>query len=624
MNNILRGIFRISLIFFSTQAFSQGLFSSFEKLLKAQKIKYESLTNSLLNQDFSLTEVDDINTIRIDPSYLNILIQNTPTRYILLGTNDRCSLYDLMQTDLLKSPNGLVKNVVINYLNKEKVKQKRVLEKTRFLNLIAHVQCPKVKEFKEYFAPNNARATLKDIKLTPPTSKKECYDLFDEFKKDLKSPYLCNIVEHLRSTKSTTKRLNSLSKTNYKERAIYQKKLLKAASYNKILSKKAKSLLNGVCLNLSTPENYCYQYFTQSFWSQNFLEDPKSPLLRSYCKGMNKKKCISTLNSDPSFCHYAGKEYPGLFPKENCAELSRALLKSQSNKLANDCPARTGNDAVTTFARVLNKHKNLTDSKLNCEANSTLAFAEFSKTANDFQTWQINLCYLNKLDGNKKVCYPTVLSEIENNQLSLSHNVQTIAKRTKGYTEKNCRMVELKDYKPSLLEYKTGCHIIYDKNKCLGTHCNFKVIIDERDFSSTLLQESNLKFSLFPYDYINENKSVTKHFVKMNKLNLKTIKNMTSYLSIKKNHPKASFIGMGCREDLLPSFFQKLSLNDCTPLPFTIDGFFEDNGSYSLVTRTALDQIHAPRIIPWPYIFASIKSYQELHPIKNWGFYAIY
>lgn len=622
MNNISRGIIAISLLL-SSSTFSQGLYGNFEKLIKGQKKKYHLLINSLLNQDFSLKDITDINQIRLDPSFLNLVIQNSPTRYILLATNDRCSLYDLMQTNLLKSPKGDLKHIVITYPDKNNVDQKRVLEKSKFLKLIAYKQCPKIQKFKGHFSTSSARKTLQQIKLIPPTSKDECHQLFENFTKDLKTPYLCHIIEELRYSKAHQKKSTLISKADYRVKEKLQKRLSRAASYNKVLSQKARKLLTGLCLNLHHPENFCSQYFSKSFWSHHFLKNSRSPILKSFCKGMNKKKCINTLSSSPQFCHYAGKKYPALFPKASCPNISRALLKSHTNKLHNDCPGKVGNETVTTFARLLNLQKNDTKEDQTCETNSTLPMAKFAGSFTDYNTWNINLCFLNKLNGNKKVCYPTIYGDAGAEDISLNRNVKKILERTKGFREGVCQIVFKKDYKAALLKFRSGCHIIVDDKLCTGIDCPIKVILDQRE-QKQIFQENKAKFNLFPYDFINEKKSLIKVLSKEYKLTLKSVKNMTTFLFIKKNHPKANFIGVGCREDLLPTFFAKKSLNQCHPLPFHIDGYFEQDGTYALITRTSLDQVHAPRIIPWTYIFNSLKNYQQIHPIKAWGFYALY
>lgn len=613
----------ISLFLIPSLSFPQGLFTNFEKLVKGQKSKYSKLTDSLLNQTFSPSETEDINKVRIDPEYINLLLQNTPSRYTLLATNDRCSLYDLMQTDLLKSPNGPIKNVIINYLDKKKVKQKRLLSKDKFLRLVAYKQCPKIKQFKEYFSPQNARNTLQNIKISPPTSKTECRNLFKRFRTDVKTPYLCQMVETIRERANNKKALGNLASTDYRARADFQKKVNRADSYNKILSKRAKDLLVGLCLNINTPQNYCFQYFEKSFWTGHFKQNEKSPILKSFCKGINKRKCINNLNNSPGFCEFAGSMYPALFPKPNCQQISKALLKSQLNLQENDCPGKVGNEAVTTFSRILNSKDNLGKKEYSCEVNATYAFAKMTEELSDYDAWKVNLCFLNKLNGNKKECYPTIYGKIGDEKISLPNVVKKIASRTRGFKEGECSVTQKKDYKPSLLKFRNGCHIILNDQNCTSTGCKIKVVIDEVEFKQ-VIQENFLDFNLFPYDFINENKSLIKLYTKAKKLILKTVKNMSNYKFVKEQHPKAQFIGVGCAEDLLPSFFKRISFNSCSPLPFITDGFFESSGSYSLVVRSGIDQIHAPRILPWPYIFNAVKTYQRLHPIKLWGLYAIY
>jgi hypothetical protein len=91
-----------------------------------------------------------------------------------------------------------------------------------------------------------------------------------------------------------------------------------------------------------------------------------------------------------------------------------------------------------------------------------------------------------------------------------------------------------------------------------------------------------------------------------------------------KQNSKAIIHGVGCAEDILPHFFQKNSLNQCRPLPFIIDGTIENDDKVSLIVRTAIDDIQAPRIIDWNYIFNAIKQYSEYHPRKIWSLHVIY
>ncbi|MFT6631696.1 MAG: hypothetical protein ACJAS4_001652 [Bacteriovoracaceae bacterium] len=593
-------------------------------MLDDQKEKYQLLINKLVNQDFDINDVKSINDVSLDPDYLNILIQNTPTRYMLLGNNDKCSIYDLMNTNLLRSPGGKIEYVVFQYKGQNGTVQKRLLSKEVFLNTIAKKQCPQNQKFGAHFKLKNLRNTLTKIKIITPDSEMSCIDNMANFRKDLKTPYLCNIIEQIRGIKSQKVKFNNLSKTDYKKRSILQREINLGESYKKIISTMAIDNLEGQCLGLNNPRQYCTDYFQQSYWSKVFFEQPNTPVIKNFCGKLSKKKCLRELNKSPYYCHFSGKDFPSLTPKPNCTNTSRALLKSRLFANYNDCPANTGNDAVTSFSRVLNHFEGYLETPVNaCEVNSTYPFAKFNEEFTDFAQWQIQLCYIDTLIGNEKVCRPTVFGNVPKDDLSLSKVVGKIASRLKGYSGNECRILNAKEYKPSLLEFQSGCYIIRNEKKCTGTNCNFKVMLGQNTFDKFDI-ESKLSFELFPVDFINENKSLKNLYSKNKKKNFKTIKNMSSFLTVFKNHKKAIFLGMGCGEELLPSFFNRKYLNQCTVLPFIIDGFIEKNKIYSLITRTSLDQVHSPRIIPWAYISAAIKQYRSLSPINAWGFYAIY
>jgi hypothetical protein len=81
--------------------------------------------------------------------------------------------------------------------------------------------------------------------------------------------------------------------------------------------------------------------------------------------------------------------------------------------------------------------------------------------------------------------------------------------------------------------------------------------------------------------------------------------------------------GVGCAEDLLPSFFKSRAFNQCTPLPFIIDGMIKENDKTVFITRTAIDSLQAPRMVNWSLIFSAVKSYQRYHPLKLWTLYGL-
>ncbi|MCY4524574.1 MAG: hypothetical protein OXB84_07540, partial [Halobacteriovoraceae bacterium] len=108
---------------------------------------------------------------------------------------------------------------------------------------------------------------------------------------------------------------------------------------------------------------------------------------------------------------------------------------------------------------------------------------------------------------------------------------------------------------------------------------------------------------------------------KSHKLRNRSIKNLTELrFFLKRGHVAH---GIGCMEDIYPLRFKKRTLNDCKPLPFIIDGMVTQKKNSFLVVRTALDDIHHPRLINWQFIYSSLMAYQKLHPLKSWMLYGL-
>lgn len=616
-------MFCIALFFISNiSAEDSGLFSNFENLLESQKEAINQSLNTFINEDFNLNNIKDIQTVRLSDEYLNLILLNTPYRYLSLARNDKCALYDLMNTNLLNLPGGKVKKVVFTFENTNGKEVNQALSLKDFLRQIAYKQCPSNKKFKSFFTLNNLRSTLKNLKIKAPTSEEACVKDMQNFEKDLKAPFICDLVEEIKNINSYKIQLRNISRVDYTKRSDLELKLSRASSYQKIISNNAYDLLEGKCKNLGDPKLYCEQYFKESLWSQLFYQENQKDRLEFFCPDMNTKNCIKELNSNDSSCFYRNSNFDSLMPLPTCSRISQAISRSRLKYNYNDCPGKTGNESVTSFSRVLN---HFTPIPLNnsCEVNSTLPFASFIGEVSEYEQWQISICFNDTLIGNDKVCYPTLLGEANGSNISLSKVLGKIASRLRGFNGEKCSMVPEKEYNPSLLKFKNGCHILIPTQGCYGTHCDFKVMLGDQKFDKFKIV-SDLQFELLPIDFVNENKSIIKLFQNNKKMNVKAIKNMSSFLRNYKNHKSAVFLGMGCAEELLPSYFKRFQLNQCTALPFIADGYIESEGAYSLTIRSSFDSIQIPRVISWSLISESIKAYMNLHPTSAWGFYAIY
>src|SRR5690606_18276419 len=103
----------------------------------------------------------------------------------------------------------------------------------------------------------------------------------------------------------------------------------------------------------------------------------------------------------------------------------------------------------------------------------------------------------------------------------------------------------------------------------------------------------------------------------------KVLNNLSSLSTYFKNSKNGIVHGVGCAEDLLPTFIKTHSMNQCTPLPFVINGMLKDKDKVVFVTRTGADSVQAPRLLSWSIIYSGVKSYQRMHPLKQWTMYGL-
>lgn len=610
-------------------ALTTGLFKKFNYTSTLLDKQSEKLTSSLINRNFNIADIRDINEVVLDQEFLNIINFFTPARYVHLAATDKCSLFDLLSTPLAKDSQGEVKNIIFWYQNKKNETKKAILRKDIFLTQIAYKQCPKIPNFKKQFEPQNLANYLKTQKIKIPKSKPQCLSDIENFQKNPKAIYLCNIVESLRKLPKKMIALRNMSKAKNRKYMSLNKEVKYAETLSLILKGEARKRTTEYCLNLNRKEKYCHESMEENYWKKMVSLQIYTQSIKNYCPPPYKSKtalenCINELNRNPYECHFVDSS-SSLQPQPSCDLISKALNYSRLYSEYTDCPGNIGNEAVTQSSRIINHLDNkYNENSKDCSLNATAPLAKFDKLFLDNNLWKVNMCYQDKIKK-QKVCYPIVLGDISDQELSLSHVVGKVLNRLKGFNNKQnkCRVIKKSEYKPALLEFKTGCYIIKSPKECSAVSCDFEIIIDELKFTNFTV-DSDLNIDLFPNNFANENKSMLKLFERYFKKKKKLIRNISGLKRIYTKHKNSIFIGMACAESLLPSYFKTQNLNQCSFLPFIADGVIESKGRYSLVIRTGIDSIHAPRIVPWSNVFSAISHYQKLHPLNLWSFYAIY
>jgi hypothetical protein len=201
--------------------------------------------------------------------------------------------------------------------------------------------------------------------------------------------------------------------------------------------------------------------------------------------------------------------------------------------------------------------------------------------------------------------------------------VAEILYRTKGAPQNvKCQIVSSETYNPTLLEYRYGCFIVYDPANCGLAQCDHRVVYNEREIKDLKLR-GQLALDYFPTSLTTEKYSQTYILQRDAQKKTRAVQTLPAIEIFFKNNPKGLIHGVGCAEDLLPSFFRKHTFNQCTPLPFIVDGILKQGDRVALVTRSAADNVHAPRLVSWGLVYSAVKTYQWHHPLKLWTLHAI-
>lgn len=609
-----------------------GIFSTFKEMIQIDQTKYNRKVEKLVRDYTKIIDLKSINQIEVDPDFLTTILFHSNDQYNVLSIKDECAFYDVFLADLFKGPSGRIEKVIVQYKNKKDILKTALINRKEFVNKVIKVKCPNSITLKKHFTLKNIPNTLKTVSFPSPTNKKECNELHESFINDVKTPHLCHIYEKATSVKKLELKLKRAPRSNYRQLQKIQDELSVAKIYRSKLNISQYDYLDNLCRNLKSNDLFCESFFHKSFYGK-IVRGEKDPIyIRNICQQKFQRKklskrdyvnCVSSLESDKNQCLYHSPNFPALSPKPNCEMISKALNYSSLNTNYHDCPGRMGNESIVNSARIIRHLENAGENNTKvCSTPLADSFVKFNNENDNDNAWGIELCYENKI-YNREVCHPTLLDNLEGSPYSLSKTIAKILYKTRGMSKNMaCKFVHHKRYHPKRLEFQSGCVIVYQDN-CTSTKCEFNIYHNQKEIKF-IKQKQLLNFDYYS-NSIKKQKFSQHSLIKSGfKLKSKTIKNLTELQYQFKQFKNTVIHGVGCAEDLLPTFFKKNSLNQCKPLPFIIDGIIEKDDRASLVTRTAIDNLHSPRIISWSNIFSSVQSYQVVQPMNTWSLDAFY
>lgn len=608
----------IGLTCLSGKAFSQesnvpGIIESFERLLDLHKDQYQKNKSQIQSNLKMVSNLSNLENVKLDPQYVKSLILHSDDRFLKLAQRDECRFLSSIETNLLKTSEGNIDNILINYKNKEGATESSLMLKDDFFEQIYKKKCLNNREYSILFSETNAQKTIEGIKFTIPKTPAECSLIHEEWMNNPFTPYLCRIQQ------------------------VFKKPSLKkqAEFYSARIPLVNRIYLDNLCNSLSNPATFCSSYLKSDVWSKILNSEMPDYKMSYKCQQMYNKKdkltplemknCASKLATSTSFCETRGnQDFPANFPLQNCENISEALNKSKLVTNYHDCPGNIDNEGLTNIHRIVNHFdpRTIVSNKDNCAGEASYTSAKLYLDIKRESNWPLKICYMNQIER-KEACTTYIPGSRDDEPLSENQVVGRILYQQKGASPKTtCRIVDSKTYNPLRSDFKAGCFIVYSAENCTTLLCEKKVIWEDK-VQSDIRYIGVPTFDYFPTAYMNERYSFTSLLNEVKGTQTRMIRNLTDAKYFLDKVPTGIIHGIGCAEDLMPEQFQRTAINQCRPMPFILDGNVVKNGETLLVSRLAIDDIHTPRFLLWPNIFNAVSAYQDLHPLNTWTLYGI-
>lgn len=597
-----------------------GILQTFEKLIQIDSERVRNKSSDLVKNGFNSVDPKKVSNLDLEPDFLNSVILHSNPGYLKIASTNKCAFYNTLITDLFKNAEGKIQNVMVTYLNSENVRQSALITKKEFLSTVVNSECPETQKIINQFQIKILDKTLSSIRFEIPSGKEQCRGVHLEWLKNPNTPFLCQIYEYIKEASESTGQTQ---------------KSANLKSIAKLLEKKQtpaqKDYIENLCTNLDNEELFCEDFLNASFWNKIASGYEDKIYAEAICQKIYNtsnvsqvqlKQCLTRMKKEKDLCLYPAGKNQGLTPSPECDDISMAMNYSTLRSNYYDCPAGSDQLGITNVARLLlhTSKAPIKSFKGSCASISVGEVLDFNKKFDNDENWKLEACY-DDLANHKEVCHKTYFGQYSDQIEGYGKVVAQILKDTRGAESSlECSMVDSLEYNPILLQYKSGCHIIYDRRKCFLSKCEHKILYNDRPITFIKLK-NNLALDYFPSSIQDERFSQQYILTHDYKLTGKSLSNLTAIVNFFKKSKSGIIHGIGCAEDLLPSFFKMNSFNQCTPLPFIIDGMIKEKDKVAFITRTSADTLQAPRLISWSNIYSTVRSYQSQHPINLWTLY---
>lgn len=598
-----------------------GIIQTFEKLIQIDSEKVQKRSTALNQAGRIFNNSESVSNLDLDPDFLNSIILHSDPGYLKLASSDKCRFYETILTDLLRSSEGKIKNLMIRY-NEKDVQQGALISKKDFLSKVVNQECPETQKNIAAFQLKTFQDTLKTINFDIPSGHDQCRNIHIDWVNNPKTPFLCQIHEYIKEARNGGGDSKDLPQRKAVAKILEDKMTLVQKDY-----------VENLCTHLDNEDLFCEEFLNVSFWTKIaggyedkiYVEDIcRKALKAGTLSDQQYLACLTRLKKESDLCMYPADTNPGLRPQPNCEQLSTALNFSSYKPKFKDCPGNSDQMIMTNMSRIIAHFTpgDITPAQGVCSATSAAMTYSFNRNFDNDENWRTEACYDDKVNE-REVCKKTFFGQVDNDPASYTAVVADILKKTRGADNNlKCELVDSESYNPLLLRFKSGCFIVYEKENCFISQCKHKVLLNDRTIDFIKIK-SDASLAYFPQSVKEERFSqqylLTRDYKKSSK-SLTNLSDMTAYF---KKSKSGIIHGVGCAEDLLPTFFKAYSINQCTALPFIINGMIKDKDKVVFVTRTAGDSLEAPRLLSWSTIYSAVKSYQRTQPLKLWTMYGL-
>jgi len=637
MTKINNAAFIFSLLLQLHTAFAEnfsapGLIESYEKLLGLDELQSSKAVGLLTGKKSPGPPTGEM---RLNSYFLRSIFINSETRYVSLAEQGECTFLSLLENGLLKWSNLPANSVLIDEKKSESEIISSIISLPVFLQTNYRTKCTSNREQNELFSEKNLTATIKNLSLKIPRSETECHNIFAQWRANNSLPHLCRLHELIQNGQKAEKIINGLDEKEMEKRRSLEKSIREKNLIENAVPLFERSYISNLCKNLNNEKEYCETYIGQDTWNKVINGELPSYTMSFLCQDILKKSeitnkdfilCAAKMKNTPKLCHAINlKERTTLFPRPNCQEVALALNSGHLKTDYRDCPSSIDTEGITNIFR-LQRHF-APDSALfpnnDCHSDPYFSYAKMViDFAGDTDNWPLKICYTDPVLRKEK-CVAYIPGNNLKEKMAEGVVVGKILERLRGVPDKTtCKIIDVNDFKPSLLQYQTGCFIVRDTNNCATDGCERKIYYDKNLISGISFRGAFF-YEYFANSYISEKFSSQNILAETYRLQNKVLKNLTELNFFLEQNKKGVAHAVGCVEDLLPQYFSRSALNQCRPIPFIIDGVVKKNNNNFLSVRSSVDDLHLPRLISWGFVFSALSNYRELHPLQKWTLYGL-